>query len=184
MSQNDEARREFEAAARELVEANKRARAAGQLVSEEMHAAVERLNPAQEKLKQVESIRERHYEPVALTELVNAKIDQTFSRQDRDVAKEFLINECGRNLPFKAEATPQSLEQIRLAVVKLANGNLDDLRRHVQTAKSDWRDVIVAAETPEFMRLGVVDYDRLDEQSRAAVAARDRQQYLDWLESK
>lgn len=184
MSQNDEARREFEAAARELVEANKRARAAGQLVSEEMHVAVERLSQAQEKLKRVEAADPRQCEPVALTALVNAKIQQTFSPQDRDVAKELLINECGRNLPFKAEATPQSLEQIRLAVVKLANGNLDDLRRQVQTAKSDWRDVIMAAESPELMRIGVVEYDRLDEQSRAALAARDRQQYLDWLTSK
>jgi hypothetical protein len=184
VSQNDEARREFEAAARELVEANKRARAAGQLVSEEMNAAVEGLNEAQEKLKRVEAAHPRHYEPVALTALVNAKIDQTFSPQDRDIAKELLINECGRNLPFKAEATPQSLEQIRLAVVKLANGNLDDLRRHVQTVKSDWRDVIVAAETPEFMRIGVVEYDRLDEQSRAALRARDHKQYLDWLKLK
>jgi hypothetical protein len=184
VSQNDEARREFEAAARELVEANKRARAAGQLVSEEMHAAVEGLNEAQEKLKRVEAAHPRHYEPVALTALVNAKIDQTFSPQDRDIAKELLINECGRNLPFKAEATPQSLEQIRLAVVKLANGNLDDLRRQVQTAKSDWRDVIVAAETPEFMRIGVVEYDRLDEQSRAALRASDHKQYLDWLKLK
>jgi hypothetical protein len=182
MSQS-EARREFEAAARELVDANKRARAAGQLVSEKMHAAVERLNHAQENLKQTELAHPRQYEPVPLTELVRAKIDQTFSPQDGSVAKDLLIKECGRNLPLKTNATPQSLEQIRLAVVKLANGNLEELHRHVQTAKSDWRDVIVPAESPEALRIGLVNYDRLDEQARSAIASRDRRQYLDWLKS-
>ena len=94
-----------------------------------------------------------------------------------------LLNECGRTLPLMSDATPKSLEQIRLAVIKLANGNLDDLRRHVQTAKRDWRDVIVAAETPEAMRVGLTNYDKLDEPSRSAIASRDRQQYLDWLKS-
>jgi hypothetical protein len=141
----EEARRQFEAAARELVEANKRARAAGEYVTDEMHAAAQRLNDAQAKLKQADSALERHYEPVALTALVQEKIDQTFAPQDRRAAIDLLIDECGRNLPFKTDATPRSLEQIRLAVVKLANGNLEELRRHVQTAKSDWRDVILAA---------------------------------------
>ena len=149
MSQSDKQRQEFEKAARELVEANKRARAADQTSSAEMQAAVQHLNEAHAKLKQAESAHPRHYEPVPLTELVAAKIDQTFSPQDRDAAKELLIKECGRNLPLKADATAKSLDQIRLAAIKLANGNLDDLRRHVQTAKSDWRDVILAAETPE-----------------------------------
>ena len=46
MKQHDEARRQFEAAARELVEANKRARVAGKYVSDELLAAAQRLNEA------------------------------------------------------------------------------------------------------------------------------------------
>ena len=181
--QDDEARREFEAAARELVEANKRARAAGYKVTDEMHAAAQRLNDAQEKLKQTESTQSRQFEPVPLSEIVIAKIDQAFAPHDRREAMDTLVNECGRNLPLKAEATSRSLDQIRLAVLKLANGDLDELRRQVQTAKSDWRDVIVAAENPEVMRIGLVGFDKLDANSRAAIIARDRQQYLDWLNS-
>jgi hypothetical protein len=144
--QYDQARRQFEATARELVEANKRARAAGQYLTLEMLVAAQRLDDAHDKLKQAESVLDRKFAPVALTELVIAKIDQSFAAQDRRAASDLLVKECGRNLPMKADATPKSLEQIRLAVVKLANGNLDELRRHIQTAKSDWRDVIVAVE--------------------------------------
>jgi hypothetical protein len=184
MKQNDDARRQFEAAARELVEANKRARAAGKSVTDEMQAAAQRLNDAQEKLKRAESVQDRQFEPVPLTTLVVAKVDQTFAPQDRREVMDLLIDECGRNLPLKADATSQSLDQIRLAVIKLANGNLDDLRRHIRTAKSDWRDVIGAAETPEAMSFGLAELEKLDEKSRSAIAARDRQQYQDWLNSR
>jgi hypothetical protein len=179
-----EARRQFEAAARELVEANKRARAAGQLLTAEMQAAAQRLDVAQEKLKQAESVQDRQFEPVALTELVIAKINQTFEPQDRRAAMDLLVNECGRNLPLKADATSRSLDQIRLAIIKLANGNLDELRQHVQTAKSDWREVIVAAENPEEWSIGFSESEKLDEKTRREIAARDRQQYLDWLNSE
>jgi len=184
MKQNDEARRQFEAAARELVEANKRARAAGKSVTDEMQAAAQRLNDAQEKLKRAESVQDRQFEPVPLTTLAVAKIDQTFAPQDRREAMDLLIDECGRNLPFKADATPQSLDQIRLAVIKLANGNLDELRRHIRTAKSDWRDVIGAAETPEAMSLSFDEFDKLDVEARTEITTRDRRQYQDWLNSR
>ena len=144
--QSDEARRQFEAAARELVEANKRARVAGKNVTDEMHSAAQRLDEAQDKLRLAESIDDRQFEPVALTKIVLTKIERTFAPQDRQEAMSLLVNECGRNLPFKADATPESLEQIRLAVIKLANGDLVELQRQVQTAKIDYRDVIAAAE--------------------------------------
>lgn len=182
--QPDEARLQFEAAARELVEANKRARAAGKNVTEEMHAAAQDLDNAQDKLKEAQSAQKPPFEPVALSETVRQKTTQTFAQQDRAEAMDLLVSECGRNLPFKADATPQSLEQVRLAILKLAGGNLDKLRRQLQRAKIDWRDVIAEAENPEAMSMGVVEFERLDEKSRTAIATRDRQQYLDWLNSR
>lgn len=181
--QDDEARRQFEAAARELVEANKRARAVGKSVTEELLAAAKRLGNAQDQLKETDSNQARKFEPVPLTELLIAKIDQTFAPHDRRELMDFLVNECGRNLPQKAEATSLSLDQIRLAVLKLANGNLDELRRQVKIAKSDWRDVILVAESPEALSFGLVQLDKLDADSRAAITARDRQQYSDCLNS-
>lgn len=179
----EEARERFLAAARELVEANKRRVAAGQRDSAEMHVAAERLNEALEKLKAAEAGLDRKFEPVALTALVKRKVYDTFAPQDRRTAIELLIKEYGRNLPFKNEAKPKHLEQIRLAAVKLANGNLDELRRYAPIAKIDWRDVIGPAETPEFMRTTVTEFYQLDKQSQAAINQRDRQQYLDWLNS-
>jgi len=152
-------------------------------VTDEILAAAQRLNKAQDLLKEAESDQIRKFEPVPLTELVLAKINQTFAPQDRREVMDLLVNECGRNLPFKAEATSRSLDQIRLAVIKLANGNLDELRRQVQAAKRDWRDVIGAAETPEAMSMGFVAFDNLDAETRTGIAARDREQYQDWLNS-
>ena len=183
LRQYNEARLQFDAAAREFIEINNRAREAGEATNPEVEAAIQRLNVAQEKMQHAQAAVDRKFEPVALTSLVERKVNDTFAAPDRRAAIDLLINECGRNLPFKNDAIPKHLEQIRLAVLKLANGNLEQLRRHIQTAKSDWRDVILFAESPEFMRTGIVEFYRRDERSQAAVTQRDRQQYVAWLNS-
>lgn len=94
--QSDEAGRQFEAAARELVEATKRARAAGTSLTEEMQSAVQRLDDVQEKLQRTESIQDRQFEPVALSGIVLRRIEGTFDPQDRQEAMNLLVNECGR----------------------------------------------------------------------------------------
>jgi len=179
----ENARQHFHQAARELVEINNRARADGDRANAEVQAAIQRLNLAQEKMQQAKADLNLKYKPVRLTRLVKRKIKDTFARHDRRAAKDLLIKECGRNLPFKNDAKPKHLEQIRLAVLKLANGNLEELRRHIQTAKSDWRDVILAAESPELVRAGLVEFYRMDKETQDAITERDRQQYVEWPES-
>jgi hypothetical protein len=56
-----------------------------------------------------------------------------------------LVEECGNNLPFCENSTPQSLERIRFAALKLSKGNLLGLHKAVELAKLDWRDLLVAA---------------------------------------
>ena len=38
---------------------------------------------------------------------------------------------------------------MRLAVLKLSHGNLDELRDLIEMAKRDWRDVLLFADRPE-----------------------------------
>lgn len=63
----------------------------------------------------------------------------------RQTAAELLVVECGVNLPLWRGTDPQGLERIRFAALKLSNGDLGELRRAVEIAKVDWRDVLVAA---------------------------------------
>lgn len=60
-------------------------------------------------------------------------------------AQTVLEAECGDNLPFCEDATPESLERIRFAVLKMSGGSLSGLLGAVALAKTDWRDVLVAA---------------------------------------
>ena len=50
-------------------------------------------------------------------------------------------------LPVEAGYDPESFrsERIRAAIVLLANGDLSRFREAVELAKTDWRDVLVAA---------------------------------------
>ena len=54
-------------------------------------------------------------------------------------------NECGNNLPFLEKETPLGLERFRFAVLKVGTNDLDKIKRAVQIAKQDWRDLLVMA---------------------------------------
>lgn len=73
------------------------------------------------------------------------RVDALFLGAERASVIELLSRECGANLPFCEDATPESSERIRFAVLKLSGGAMDELRRAIETAKQDWRDVLVAA---------------------------------------
>jgi hypothetical protein len=74
------------------------------------------------------------------------RLDAIFSAADSPEARRLLEEECAENLPLLAvPATPQSLERIRFATLRLSDGDLEKLRYAVNVAKRDWRDVLVAA---------------------------------------
>ena len=179
-----EAQAEFDEAAKALVAANRSAREAGQTLSAEMQVAAERLNAAQQKLKEAKAASDRAgggRQPVELTPVVITKIRQLFSPAEQGEAIRLLERECARNLPLSEHAGPKDLERVRLAVLKLSAGDLAELRRNVELAKVDWRDPIVLAEQPEAWAIGLAEYATLDDQSRAAIAERDERQYAAWL---
>jgi hypothetical protein len=70
--------------------------------------------------------------------------------------------------------------RVKVATLKLANGNLGDLQRHVEAAKRDYRDVLVAAEYPEYWRgtSSVANPATID---REEAIDRDWEQYQSWL---
>ena len=69
--------------------------------------------------------------------------------------------------------------RVRLAILRMADGNLDELRKALAVAQTDYRDVLAVAEYPQYFRAGN-SIDR-DEQKRQAIIQADWQQYRDWV---
>jgi len=75
-----------------------------------------------------------------------------------------LEHRCGSSLPLWAVPTPEGLERIRFALLKLSSGSLAELERAVAIANTDWRDVLVAAGFGDALQAHI---DWLDTQLRA-----------------
>jgi hypothetical protein len=80
-----------------------------------------------------------------LTEATWEKVRNLFPPEQQDEVAKILETECGNNLPFLDRVDPYGLERFRFAALKLSEGNMEKLRGAVQLAKSDWRDLLVAA---------------------------------------
>ena len=176
-----ELREKFEEAARQLQEINREAGRTNDVSA--LQAAAERVLKLQDELMRAEAVAETDRVPkvVPLTDLIRRKIRETFSREDQAEAISLLERECGRNLPFNDPPNLANLEHIRLAVVKLADGKLDELRRQISIAKEDFREVLIRAETPEAFAFGLVELMDTDARTRDEIESRDREQYQAWL---
>lgn len=80
-----------------------------------------------------------------LSEGTRDRVKALFGPDTEARVVQLLAEDCGSNLPFCEQATPTSSERIRYAVLKLSGGNLEELGRAIEQAKTDWRDVLVAA---------------------------------------
>ena len=71
-------------------------------------------------------------------------------------------------------------ERVRVAALKLASGNIERLRREVEAAKCDYRDVLVAAEYPDYFKL-VPGPGEIPEEEEQRIIDADWKQYQDWF---
>ena len=70
--------------------------------------------------------------------------------------------------------------RVRLAALKLAHGNAEKLQVHIEAAKSDYRDVLAAAEYPDYCKIGF-RIRELPVADQRQIIDRDWKQYEDWL---
>jgi hypothetical protein len=82
---------------------------------------------------------------VPLSEEVQRRVEIMFEGKDRRTAADLLTDECGSNLPFLENLTSPQLDRYRFAALKISCGRLDLLRQAVEIARTDWRDLLVAA---------------------------------------
>lgn len=82
---------------------------------------------------------------------------------------------------YGAESHHREIDRVRLATLRLAGGDLGALATQVESANIDYRDVLAAAEYPEFRLLPPGLDPSSDEYQRAVDS--DYRQYLDWVNS-
>ena len=70
--------------------------------------------------------------------------------------------------------------RVQLAILKLANGDLEAVRRYFTAANRDYRDVLAAAEYPEYVRAGT-RVRELPRKARQQIVNSDWEQYEQWL---
>ncbi len=104
-------------------------------------------------------------------DLVVAKVNQCFPNEDEEKILG-ILNLYGR------ETYERERERVQIAILKLSDGNLEKLRKSIEIAKSDYRDVLAYAEYPEEMGK---DTWRMSDKEARRIREKDRQQYLNWL---
>jgi hypothetical protein len=79
----------------------------------------------------------------------------------------------------------QSAEEIgprtQLAILKLSDGKLEHVPLHMDIAHRDYRDVLAAAEYPEWLEVGFTGTEAMSAEEVENLKRRDWEQYLAWL---
>ena len=118
----------------------------------------------------------RKLEPYFRRDVVEAKVKLLFPQHDPAEILQLLDSD----LP-----TFWGLERMQLDILKLSNGDLDQLRYYIGVAKSqrDFIKVINLAEHPESSQRDLNDKDLFWGEHKKEIE-RDFRQYLNWLKKK
>ena len=81
----------------------------------------------------------------ALSSETQWRLDGLFRPKERTEAARLLAEECGNNLPFLEKLDARGLERFQFAALKLSGGDLSRLRKAIELAKTDGRDLLMAA---------------------------------------
>jgi len=78
-----------------------------------------------------------------LTDMTQKLVDLIFTKSEKQLITDILLNECGSNLPLCESWNYKQFERIRFAVIKLSEGQIDKFQYAVKLANMDWRDLLV-----------------------------------------
>lgn len=80
---------------------------------------------------------------------------------------------------YGSEPSEHEPDRVRLDILKLAGSSIEAVETWVNVAKTDYRDVLAAAEYPSQLRSPTW---KLTEEDLSRIALIDRKQYTDWLD--
>ena len=83
---------------------------------------------------------------IPLSTKTRTHVAQLFAPEQQLDVTHRLEEFCAESLCIGEPPSPESLERVRFAVLKLSDGDIDALCRAIELARSDWRDLLVAAE--------------------------------------
>lgn len=81
-----------------------------------------------------------------LSERTTLLIEALFEGSFRQRIISALVNEVGDTIPFCEQETPEGMDRIRFAVIKLIDEDWKNIDYAVKEAQIDWRDLLLAAE--------------------------------------
>ena len=103
-------------------------------------------------------------------EMVVAKVRALFAPADQEAVLSILDDSTGRS------------PRVMMGILKLAGGSVDAVLEYALEARTDYRDVLGAAEYPRQGRAWA-EWERLPEPERDRLRREDRDEYLAWLET-
>jgi len=80
-----------------------------------------------------------------LNTVVQGHIARLFPEKEQEEVMQLLREDCGENLPGTNNASPEFLERVQCAALKLSQGRMDQLYDAISLAQTDWRDLLVSA---------------------------------------
>ena len=105
-------------------------------------------------------------------------------RSDYPVNK--IADVCSILKEYEKEARSESepSPRVMLAALKLAHGNIERLKLHLKAAVLDHRDVLMAAQYPEYVKEGFRVQELPSQRRKTQIIVTDWQQYKKWLKQK
>jgi hypothetical protein len=113
--------------------------------------------------------------------------ERTAEDVERIVRREFPAEEFADVMAILNEYVPRYNDRpftVQLAALRLANGSVPRLRNAIESARLDYRDVIMPAVCPSYSKIGgILRKDRRgpSERERRKIFESERQQYEDWI---
>ena len=80
-----------------------------------------------------------------LNSVVQGHIVCLFPQEEQEEVIQLLREDCGENLPGTNNASPEFLERVQCAALKLSQGRMEKLYDAISLAQTDWRDLLVSA---------------------------------------
>jgi hypothetical protein len=82
---------------------------------------------------------------IALSERTRTLIATLFSHTDGVVVSDLLYRAVSGNIPFCSNSSPEDMERIRFAIIKMTKQSPLNLAVGIYMAQSDWRDLLMWA---------------------------------------
>lgn len=82
---------------------------------------------------------------IPLSERTHCLISTLFSKSDGVIISDMLYRSVSGNIPFCDNSTPEDMERIRFAILKLTIASPLNLAVGICMAQSDWRDLLMSA---------------------------------------